>query len=95
MFIADDSTWLLQETEYQQECRTEVSQSCSTVYDTRQECSTKYEQVCSNIPETKCQDIQKPVQVNVKDILFKRLIQKRMCIVSGDCPGGGVHHCAG
>ena len=55
----------MQETEYQQECRTEVTESCSTVYDTRQECSTKYEQVCSNVPETKCQDVQKPVQVNV------------------------------
>ena len=57
------SSLLLQETEYKHECRTEVTQSCDTVYDTRQECSTKYEQVCTNVPETKCQDVQKPVQV--------------------------------
>ena len=50
----------LQETDYQQECRTEYSQSCSTVYDTRQGCRTEYDQQCNNVTETNCQDIQVP-----------------------------------
>lgn len=41
---------MLQETEYEQKCRTLFTQSCNTVYDIRQECSTKYVEVCDNIP---------------------------------------------
>merc|ERR1711936_831379 len=60
----------VQETVYetvnsQQECRTEYSQSCNTVFDTRQECRTEYDEQCTDVPETNCQDVRKPVTETV------------------------------
>ena len=58
---------LFQETDFKRECRTEFSQSCNTVFDTRQECRTEYDQQCSDVPETHCQDVRKPVTETVNE----------------------------
>ena len=56
----------MQETEDEQECRTEFTQSCNTVYDTRQQCSTKYEEECQAGSPAKFRN--KPVSCFIRTI---------------------------